>query len=46
MPTVTRASSRVSLNTVEYCSFAIMDLTDWTSASWPVTTGSGRSAEP
>ncbi|KTF06224.1 hypothetical protein MGSAQ_002280 [marine sediment metagenome] len=36
---MTRASSRVSLKTVEYCSPAWIDLTDWTSASCPVTMG-------
>ena len=46
MPTVTLASSRVSLKTVEYCSSARIDLTDGTSASWPVTIGIGMSAAP
>ena len=43
---VTLASSRVSLNTVEYCSPAIMPLTDASSASWPVTIGIGWSGAP
>jgi hypothetical protein len=29
----------VSLKIVEYCSPALIDFTDATSASWPVTTG-------
>jgi hypothetical protein len=36
----------VSLNTVECCSPAMIDLTEGTSASWPVTQGMARSAEP
>ena len=46
MLAVTLASSRVSLNTVEYCSPAIIDLTEGTSASWPLTIGIGCSAVP
>jgi len=38
---VTLASSRVSLNTVEVCSLARIDLIEGTSASWPVITGIG-----
>ncbi|MNP79610.1 hypothetical protein D3C76_1774970 [compost metagenome] len=37
-------SLRVSLLMVEYCSPAMMDFTDSTSESWPVTTGSGLPA--
>ncbi len=37
-------SLRVSLLMVEYCSPAMMDLTDSTSESWPVTTGIGLPA--
>ena len=44
MPTVTFASSRVSLKMVEYCSPAWIDLTDCSSASWPVTIGIFRVA--
>jgi hypothetical protein len=39
MAAVTRL--RVSLLMVEYCSPAMMDFTDSTSESWPVTTGTG-----
>ena len=39
MSAVTRARSRVSLKIVEYCSPARMDLTEGTSASWPLTSG-------
>src|SRR6476646_751795 len=38
---VTLASSRVSLNNVEYCSPRRIDLTDGISASWPLTIGQG-----
>ena len=46
MSAVTRASSRVSLNTVAVCSLARMDLTEGTSASWPVITGIGCYGTP
>src|SRR5688500_9478664 len=39
--TVSATSLRVSLLIVEYCWPAMMDLTDSTSESWPVTTGIG-----
>ncbi|MDT4847274.1 hypothetical protein FQZ97_813240 [compost metagenome] len=41
MLAATLASSRVSLNTVEYCSPFRIDLTEGISASWPLTTGQG-----
>ncbi len=39
MVTACSASSRVSLKMVEYCSPAMIDCTEPTSASWPVMIG-------
>src|SRR3954467_3120012 len=44
MAMVSLTRLRVSLLMVEYCSPAMIDLTDSTSESWPVTTGTGLPA--